>query len=426
MSASLKGQKLRLVAAGVVTLAVSMVVGWALRGPAVSGEGPPASAKDAAHRPARAADGTREAVTPVEAVRVRRSDLSLRAEATGYLEPWRRVDIKAESGGRVVAEGVENGRWVAAGTVLVQLDDRDRRIELEEAEAEWLKARALYAVNYEDTGVATRPPAGAGAAAEEAQRAEKLLAEGVISRQAADELRERALSGKLLAGGRRDEVRSASSGLSQAEKRVERARLAFERTRIVAPFAGRLGDSAVELGQQIGPGEKLVTLLEDARVRVDVNVLEADVVRLRPGAPARVRIPSLDNLVLEGTVHAINPRLNPETGTGQVTIAIPNQGRLLLTGLFANVELETRRLAGRLVVPASALLARQGRDLAFRIRDGRALWTYVTVGTRAGDLVEITDGLAEGDVVATGGHFALAHEAPVEVRLLDRPAAAPR
>lgn len=416
MSASSKGRNLRLAAVGVATLAVSMAVGWALKGSAVSQQGPRSSRDAAGDRPAR------EAVTPVEAVRVRRSDLSLRAEATGYLEPWRRVEIKAEGSGRVVEEAVENGLWVAAGTVLVQLDDRDRRIELEEAEAEWLKARALYAVNYEGAGAETRPTPGAGAAADEAERAEKLLAEGVISRQAAEELRERALSGRLLAGGRRDEVRSASAGLSQAEKRVERARLAFERTRIVAPFAGRLADSAVEIGQQIGPGDKLVTLLEDARVRVDVNVLEADVVRLRPGAPARVRIPSLDNLVLEGTIHAINPRLNPSTGTGQVTIAIPNQGRLLLTGLFANVELETRRLTGRLVVPASALLTRQGRDLAFRIRDGRALWTYVTVGTRAGDQVEITDGLEEGDIVATGGHFALAHEAPVEVRRVDTPA----
>jgi len=91
----------------------------------------------------------------------------------------------------------------------------------------------------------------------------------------------------------------------------------------------------------------------------------------------------------------------------------------LLTGLFASIELETDRLRHRLVVPASALLVRQGRDLVFRIENGKAFWTYVQVGAKSGDLVEITDGLSQGDLVASGGHFALAHEAPVEAVIAD-------
>ncbi len=171
----------------------------------------------------------------------------------------------------------------------------------------------------------------------------------------------------------------------------------------------------VEPGQQIAAGQALLTLLEDERLEVDVDVLEADVVRLHPGAPARVRVPALDDLVLEGTVHTINPLVDPETGTGRVTVILPNPRGRLMPGLFAYVELETGRLANRLQVPVAAVLERQDRQLVFRIEDGRALWTYVTTGARSGDWVEITDGLAEGDRVAVKDHFALAHEAPVKV-----------
>jgi HlyD family secretion protein len=104
-----------------------------------------------------------------------------------------------------------------------------------------------------------------------------------------------------------------------------------------------------------------------------------------------------------------------QRGTGRVTVAIPNPSGRLVAGLYATVRLETARLADRLVVPADAVLVRQGRDLVFVVEAGRAQWTYVEVGARSGDVVEITDGISPGDTIAVDGHFALAHDAPVEV-----------
>lgn len=362
--------------------------------------------------------GTRfDAVARVEAVRVQREDLSLRREATGYLKAARRVAVAAEVAGRVVERRVAEGERVAADEILVRLDPRDRLLEIEEAEAEWLKIRAQYAVNYEreprerpGTGVAGTP------VRPEPEDAERLFEQGLISRrELAAARRRRGETAGLLSGGRQEEIRAATSGLAQAEQRLERARLALERTEIAAPFAGRVADLAAEPGQQVAPGGTLLTLLEDERLEVDVDVLEADVVRLRAGSPARVRVPALDELVLEGRVSTINPLVDPKTGTGRVTVTLPNPRGRLMPGLFAYVELETGRLPNRLLVPVAAVLERQDRQLVFRIEEGRALWTYVTTGARSGDLVEIVDGLAEGDLVAVKDHFALAHEALVEV-----------
>jgi RND family efflux transporter MFP subunit len=356
-----------------------------------------------------------EPVARVKAALVRREDLSLRKEATGYLEPWRSVAVSAETSGRVVTRRVEEGQWVGAGQILVRLDDRERLLEIREAEAEWLKIRAQYAVNYE-SGMAWSQPAAGGAAMAggEAGGAERLFAEGLISKQELDKTRRKETE-HLLSGRRQGEIRAASSGLVQAEQRLSRARLAIERTEINAPFAGRVADVAVEPGQQISPGEPLLTLLDDSRLKVEVAVLEADIVRLREGSPARVRIPALGDKVLDGTVHTINPLIDPKTGTGRVTVTLPNPRGRLMPGLFAYVDLEIGRLPERLLVPVAAVLERQDRQLVFRIEKGKALWAYVKTGARSGDLVEILDGLAEGDLVAVDNHFALAHEAPVEV-----------
>jgi len=85
-----------------------------------------------------------------------------------------------------------------------------------------------------------------------------------------------------------------------------------------------------------------------------------------------------------------------------------------VSGLYAEARLETRRLSDR-VVPEDAILVRQERDLVFIVENGRAQWSYVTLGARLVDYVEITDGAQPGDTIAVDGHFALAHDAPVTI-----------
>lgn len=353
----------------------------------------------------------------IEVVEVTPVDFPLRAEATGALAPWRQSAISAEAGGRIVGRPVEEGQRVAAGAVLYRLDDRDVRIELEEARSDLLQARAEYgvALRQEDAALAlpdTSFVAERRAAYEAAQAAH---ARGEISDAALQTARRQYEAAQVLTGRDRAAVQAAVSGLAAAEQRLERAELALERTRITAPYGGRVADLEAEVGQRVGAGEEVAKLLDDSRMKVRVDVLESDLVRMTQGGTVRARLPALDDRVVEGTIYAINPRVDPATGTGRVTVAIPNTDGRLVGGLFAYVELETERLPDRLVVPADAVLVRQGRDLVFRIADGRAEWVYVEVGARSGNYVEVTEGLQPGDRVAVAGHFALAHDAPVEV-----------
>lgn len=341
-----------------------------------TGEGPAAADAEAPSSTAQ-----------VEAVVARRVDFPLRARASGHLRPWQRATLHAETGGPVAGRAVREGDRVAEGALLARLEHREEQIAMKEARAELLKARAEFKAKYEGDAAALTA--------------------------SADSLAD-------LPDPDRQATQAAASGLTAARQALNRAELNLQRTRIAAPFGGRVADLLVEEGQYVGAGEEVATLLRDRRMKVTVDVLERDFADVTEGAMARVHVPALgpeddSAAVFEGRVWAVNPQVDPESGTGRVVVSIPNPEGRLVSGLYANVWLETRRLEGRLVVPEDAVLVRQGRDLVFVVEDGRAQWTYVEVGARSGERVEIRGGIAPGDTVATGGHFALAHDAPVEV-----------
>jgi HlyD family secretion protein len=366
---------------------VLAVLGLGLYGlwPVITGQTEEEAAAEDAEAPASAAT--------VDAVVAERTSFPLRTQATGHLVPWQRAQLMAEASGPVVERAVQEGARVEEGDLIARLRNREERIALEEARAELLKARATFQSRY-----VTVPDTLALSGTSEASDT-TATGENTSTRRA---------------------TQAAVSGFTAARQAVERAKLNLERTRITAPFSGRVADLTVDEGQYVGQGKEICTLLRDARMKVEVDVLESDLVDVREGATARVHVPALGPeddpaAVFEGTVWAINPQVRPESGTGRVTVSVPNPSRRLVAGLFANVRLETERLSGRLVVPDEAVLVRQGRDLVFVVEDGRAQWTYVTVGARSGDYVEITKGVAPGDTVAVDGHFALAHDAPVQV-----------
>jgi HlyD family secretion protein len=370
------------VAGGVLVCAV---LGLGLYGlwPVLTGQSNEDPAQEEAEAPSSEAQ--------VDVVVAGRTNFPLRTRASGHLVPWQRAQLHAEAGGQVRTRAVNEGDRVGEGALLARLENREERIALKEARARLLKARAEYRAKY------AGPPGddGSTAAVPNSARADSSLA----ARRA---------------------TQAAASGLTEAEQAVERARLNLRRTRLTAPFAGRVANLTVEEGQYVAQGEQMAILLQDRRLKVEVDVLESDVVHVDEGATAQVHVPALgpksdSTAWIDGTVWSVNPQVDTKSGTGRVTVSIPNPEGRLVAGLYAEVRLETRRLSDRLVVPEDAVLVRQGRDLVFVVQQGRAQWSYVDLGARSGDYVEITDGVAPGDTIAVDGHFALAHDAPVAV-----------
>ncbi len=358
---------------------------------------------------------------PVEVMVIERGEFPLRAEATGHLAPWRKTEISAEIGGLILERPIEEGQRVQAGQVLMRLDDRELLIRLREAEGALLRAMADYSARLSSAGELTETDTTKLAEARvQLKTAEEAFAAGNLLQTELDDARRRFEAMNLLVGNQREAVAAVYTDLTQREQQVELARLQLERTRVVAPFNGRIADLEVEAGQNIGAGTTLLTLISDSRMKVEVDVLEGDLVHIRKGASANVNVPSYSDEVFQGYVHSVNPSVDTKTGAGRVTVALQNPGGRLVSGLYADVALEKNRLQDRMVVPSDAVVVRQGRDVVFLVIEGRSYWMYVITGERSGDFTEIISGdppavVEPGDSLVVLGNYALAHDVPVEV-----------
>ena len=307
--------------------------------------------------------------------------LVLSVSASGQAEAWRRARMTAEVAGRVQRVPVQDADRVGEGELLVALDPTDMELALERAEARLAQAEADYR--------------------------EKLLFDEDLSAEVRAE---------------RERAQRLKSGLTEAEIAVREARLDLERTRIRAPFPGRVASVNVGPGQLVGQGTELMSVVDLNPIKVQVQVLEGELAHLAPGGMAELRFSAFPDEVFTGTIRTINPVVEQQTRTAKVTVETPNADGRILPGMYARVELEAQRIPDRILVPRSAILERDRRTMLFVLEDGKAKWRYVTTGLENDEYVEIvenpeTEMVRPGEVVLTGGHFTLTHDA--DVRLVD-------
>ncbi len=222
----------------------------------------------------------------------------------------------------------------------------------------------------------------------------------------------------------REKTARSKSGLESANIRVEKAKLDLSRTKLHAPFAGRVASVKVVPGQWVSQGTELMTLVDITRIKVEVQVLESEVGLLTPGRFARVNFAAFPGEVLTGRLETINPIVDSKTRSARVVVALPNPNARILPGMYARVSLDARRLPDRIMVPRSAILERDRRKMLFVYETdgsrGLAKWRYVTTGAENETMVEIvenpeTEMVRAGEIVLTGGHHTLTHDARVRV-----------
>jgi HlyD family secretion protein len=335
--------------------------------------------------PATAAQGFATDVTiPVEGAKVVRGTLVISVSAAGQTAAWHQAVVTAQVGGRIASVPVRESDGVATGSLLVQIDPGEYQLAVSEAEARLRAAQAQY---------------------------EELT---LLNDEITD------------AETRRDRARfaRAKSGLDEAQVNLQKAQLDLARTRLGAPFTGRVADLKVVPGEWVQPGEELMTVLSLDPIRVEVQVLESEVGYLAPGRAARVTFAAFPDERFTGRIATINPRVESGTRTARVTVLVPNPEGRILPGMYARVALQARQYADRVLVPRSALLERDRRTMLFVFegdeRGGRAKWRYVMPGLSNDSLVEIvpneeTDSVRPGEVVLTDGHYTLIHDARVRL-----------
>lgn len=372
-----------------------------------------------------AADDRGESPLPVKVAAVQRGDLVIKLKSPGEAVTDLQVEMKTEVSGTISRIHVKESQQVRKGALLVELDDREFRLDLERYEAERLQklSELLLEKRFGESSLVTgsADEQRIQTAREEYEKVSELYQKGLISREDYENA-SRQLELVLIEGGeKKDEIMAAAKGLTQAEVAVKKARLDLEKTKIKAPFSGIITDIRVSPQENVSSGTVLFTLVNVSQVKVHAKVLESEIGKMRAGREVDLRFSAFPDRVLKGSVESISPIVNPKDKTCTVIINFLNQGDLIKPGMHAEVEIAAEIYRDRLLVSQDAILTRSGRKLVFVVEEGLAKWKYIEIGLENEEFAEVLGSgqaggeLKEGMAVIIEGHFTIAHDARVRI-----------
>ena len=329
-----------------------------------------------------------EVLVPVEIAKTRLADLAHTLNTTGEIIPFAEVAVAPKVSGRVAVIHVKVGDRVSRGQVLLELDATEARNAKTMAEAGVGVARAN--LNKAKQGLAD---------AELDYNRTKALYDSQAVSKAQFEQAESMLNNARIG------VELAGEQLKQAEATLQNAEETYNNFTVTSPLSGLVATVNIENGELAGPQATALTVVELATVKVKVNLSENAVVSIKKGAEVPVTINSL-NKTLTGTVASVAPKADPATRAFPVEIHLNNKDGDLKAGMVAVLDLQTGLSQGTVTVPVDALLERDGQYWVYVLEDGKAKEVTVKMGITDGQLVEITEGLQEGqDVIVSGNHL---------------------
>lgn len=317
----------------------------------------------------------------VNVVRPRRARTASALTLPGSAQALKETVIYARVGGYLSLRTVDIGDRVRAGQILARIEAPETRQQLIQAQAREAQARA-------DLVQAT---AELNRAATTYGRWQQLNREGAVSVQDAEQRRAAYESQKALVAARRSAATTAA-----AEVRRLAALLAF--TEVRAPFDGVITACALDDGALIAGGANRTSLFRVAqteRLRIFVNVPQTYAATIAVGQPAEVSVTERPEQVFAGRVTRTAGALDPGARTLLTEVQVDNREGRLLPGMFTQVRLVGRLSTPPLLVPATALVVRDGTPQVAVI-DSRGVVHFrkLALGRDDGSEVEVLAGLS--------------------------------
>ena len=172
---------------------------------------------------------------------------------------------------------------------------------------------------------------------------------------------------------------------------------------VTAPISGQVADRQVTIGQSFeDSGSKLMTIVNDREVFATASIYEKDLGKVKIGQPVKVKVASVPNQIFTGRIKRISSVVEGETQVVPVQAEISNANGQLKPGMFAELEVVTDKTSAPvLTIPSSAVVDANGKKIIY-VKNGNAFQSVeAEFGQTSGNLIEVTSGLFEGDVVVT-------------------------
>lgn len=296
-----------------------------------------------------------------------------RVRAVGTLVAFQGVDITTEESGIVTAINFESGEEVEAGSLLIDFDNRTELANLESARAQFEADNSQY------------------------QRLLKLRDQSFVTK---------------------NDIDTQASLVDIAEARINVAKTALSKKRIYAPFSGRLGIRQVDLGEYVAPGGVIVTLLSLDRLYLDFTLPESNFRDLVRDQLIEFKVRSYPERTFSARVETWNPQLDANTRNITIRAIVDNRERLLAPGMFADMQVRSRREVPVLTVPETSIFYNIYGEAVYILEkpeatendpdpDYRLAARQVEVAYRAEGIAGISSGIEAGDMVVTSGQLKL-------------------
>jgi multidrug efflux system membrane fusion protein len=331
--------------------------------------------------------------TPVVAVPASQGDIDVIVNGLGTVTPLRTVAVKTRVDGELVRVLFEEGQLVKAGQLLAEIDQRPFQVQLQQAEGQLARDRALLENARLDL-----------------ERYQTLFQQDSIAKQQVD------TQASL--------VRQYEGAIRMDVSQVENARLQLAYSRITAPIGGRLGLRQVDPGNIVRAGDAngivVITQLQPISVLYTVpqDLLPALMKRLQSGDEIAVEAWDREQKakLADGKLASADNQVDPQTGTVKLKARFDNADRALFPQQFVNVRMTLDTLHDSVIVPAPAVQrGSQGMFVYVVQPDQTVALRTVKLGPADGPRQSIAEGLKPGELVVTDGTDRLRPGSQVEV-----------
>lgn len=330
-------------------------------------------------------------IVTVSAMRVGFSEWRPELTASGSLRAIRGVNVTSELAGMVKSIEFQPGATVVAGQLLVQLN-----ADSDIGALNSLKAQAdLARVNL---------------IRDQAQYQIKAVSKATLDADIAN-------------------LKSLRAQVTEQEAIVAKKS-------IRAPFSGRLGVSAVNPGQYVNPGDRVVNLQNLNPIWADFYMPQQTLRQLKIGLPVKIITDTYPDKIFTGKITTIDPAIDPSTRNVQVEATVDNPNYELVPGMFVTVTIDVGSPQKFLTLPQTAISFNPYGELVYLLKDGGtddntgkkfliAQQTFVRTGETRGDQVTVLEGIKAGDLIVTSGQVKLKNGSRVSINNTIQPANEP-
>lgn len=300
-----------------------------------------------------------ETLVNVVAMKLTRQSIHDQLSFPGTVEPWLRLNVLAEVGGKVISKRVKDGDWVRKGKIIAKIDPEKYRNY-------FLSSKAQYE-----------------SALSNLKRQQELYKEELTTRSQLDQ----ALT----------QVENFKAAMNNAEKDLENCS-------IRAPISGYANTVSIEKGQYINHSSVVASIIQINSVKVKVGIPESDVDAVRKIKTFNVKIDALEGKVFTGRKHHFSRSADSGARLYNLEIAVKNTGFQILPDMFARVEIIRNQRDESIVIPIYSMVPYNKEQVVYVANGETALRRKVEIGIQEGWNIEVKEGLQPGDNLIVVGH----------------------